>query len=163
MNFPVPPAPLMAETRIWKSARGCKITFDLGSDIAACRAGPNTTRTQLELEARRPCVLWAVSNIIFEGRSRSAYRGLPECTPTPFPSKPETLAAPAFLASRSQARALVVKTVRPPSRTAGREEHTMRRVRLATILSSLLFGICAGHAQTATWTFPPDSARCPSK
>jgi hypothetical protein len=39
----------------------------------------------------------------------------------------------------------------------------MRRVAPPTILSALLVGICAGYAQTPTWTFPPDSARCPSK
>jgi hypothetical protein len=39
----------------------------------------------------------------------------------------------------------------------------MRRVILPTILSALLLGICAGYAQTPTWTFPSDSARCPSK
>src|SRR6201995_6161847 len=44
---------------------------------------------------------------------------------------------------------------------AGR--NTMRQVALPTILSALLVGICAGYAQTPTWTFPPDSARCPSK
>jgi kynurenine formamidase len=39
----------------------------------------------------------------------------------------------------------------------------MRRVTLPTILSALLVGICAGYAQTPTWTFPADNARCPSK
>jgi hypothetical protein len=39
----------------------------------------------------------------------------------------------------------------------------MRRVTLPSILSALLVGICAGYAQTPTWTFPADSARCPSK
>jgi kynurenine formamidase len=39
----------------------------------------------------------------------------------------------------------------------------MGRVALPAILSALLVGICASYAQTPTWTFPPDSTRCPSK
>jgi kynurenine formamidase len=39
----------------------------------------------------------------------------------------------------------------------------MKRIVVHTILSTLLLGSCAAYAQTSSWTFPPDSARCPSK
>jgi kynurenine formamidase len=39
----------------------------------------------------------------------------------------------------------------------------MKSVAAHTILMALLLGSYASHAQTPTWTFPPDSSRCPSK